>query len=245
VNHLSAFFTITNDALGRMKTHATSGNYGGANAPPFENTLVPLSQGNVSAPSGEAKGSPSLRIAVPARSASYVYGASGNRQSQTVDGVTTDYQYNALNQLISETSTGKTVTHTYDELGNEIGRVTSVSGQPQGRRCTVQPPEPHVGARAQPDGGGVAVRLLAGGGRRRDKNLGTNTSELYIPGDGDVVTDYDKVAGGAPTLKNTYVQGSGDRLAVMRLPASSAASWGTRWDGGATMDDTGRWSRRR
>src|SRR6185503_7411245 len=173
---------------------------------------------------------------------SYAYGASGNRQSQTVDGVTTTYTYNALNQLLSETSPGKTVTHTYDDLGNELSRVTAVSGQPTTTESFEYNHQNLMSTYANNQTGATwQYDYWPGGERYAKTDLSTFTSEVYIPRDGDVVNDYNKVGGGTPTLKNTYVQGLGMDTKTMRISGSSRRFYLGDMVGtvGATMDDTG------
>jgi RHS repeat-associated protein len=224
VNHLGTTFTITSDARGRLKTQVTAGNSGGTTAPPFTNILVALSQGNESTSTTDAQAKPNTRISVPARNASYVYGASGNRTSQTVDGVTTNYNYNALNQLVTESSPNKTVTHVYDDQGNEITKTTAVTGQPtvtesfgyNNLNLMSSYTNSSTGAAWQYD-------FWPDGSRYGKTDLTSSNGELYIPRDGDVVTDYGKVGGAAPTIKNTYVQGLGIDSKLLRIAGGTQA----------------------
>jgi RHS repeat-associated protein len=66
----------------------------------------------------------SSNIAVlPNQDIQYVYDGAGNRVSQTVNGVTTDYLFNNLNQCVSATIVGGgTTTYTYDADGNRISQ---------------------------------------------------------------------------------------------------------------------------
>jgi RHS repeat-associated protein len=223
MDHLGATYSISSDSIGRIKTETTAGNNGGATAPPFTNTLVALSQGNESAATSETQATPNTRIAVPARSASYVYGASGNRTSQTVNGATTTYQYNALNQLTGETSPTQTVTYQYDEFGNQTQRVTAVAGGPT---TTENFGYNHQNLMSvytnSATGAAWQYEYQPTGERYAKTNLSTNASEIYVHDGWNVVSDYTKASGAAPVLQNTYSQGQGLDSKTMRLPAGGS-----------------------
>jgi len=62
-----------------------------------------------------------------AQNIQYVYGADGNRISQTVNGVTTTYVVNAVNEYTSSTTNGVTTTYAYDSDGNLISQTIAGS----------------------------------------------------------------------------------------------------------------------
>jgi YD repeat-containing protein len=62
-----------------------------------------------------------------AQNLQYVYDAAGNRQSETVNGVTTTYVVNNVNAYTSSTTNGVTTAYQYDADGNLIAQTTGGS----------------------------------------------------------------------------------------------------------------------
>jgi len=216
LKHLGVDVTLGLDERGRPASESTPGNNNGQNAPPFDNQYGGDPTGNVSADSNEASAAPKQLLAVAARSATYVFSASGNRASAVIDGAVVAYGYNAANQLISETSTAKIVTHEYDEWGNEVKRThapAATPGNPIPTPLVERYGYNHLNLLStytnSATGANWQYDFYPTGERYGKADLNTNTSELYVPRFGDVATEYSKVGTSAPTLKNTYVQGLG------------------------------------
>jgi RHS repeat-associated protein len=231
VNHLNAHFTIGVDGRGRVNSVSTPGNQGGlAPPPPYTNQIGDPSAGVESTPSSEIPVTPKGTLAVPARTASYVFGPGGERQSQTVDGVTTTYAYNSANQLVSESAPNRTVDHTYDEWGNESTRTTSLVVRTPSGTTTQTTTETygynHLNLLStytnSQTGAAWQYDYYPSGERYGKTDLNANAGEVYVPRFGEVVGEYARTASTSNvtiTPKNTYVGGLGLNSKNLRIGA--------------------------
>jgi RHS repeat-associated protein len=201
--------------------------------PPYTNDLGGPATGTESAPSAAIPASPKAVLAVPARSAAYVFGPGGERQSQTVDGVETSYAYNSAHQLVSETAPGRSVDHAYDELGNEITRATT---------AVTQTPQGPVSETTTETYGYNHLNLLSTysnsktgalwqydyyptGERYGKTDLDANAGEVYVPRFGEVVAEYGRVGSASDVSirpKNTFVGGLGLNSKNIRIGADGS-----------------------
>ncbi len=213
---LGADFTFGLDAFGRVELETTPGNAEGTFVPPYENpALGPLVPGNESDESPEVRGRPRTVLVVPDRTASYAYDLSGNRTSQSINGVETTLRYNALHQLTRESTAGTetTVDYAYDAWGNQISRTTTVGA---GAPVTESFGYNHLNLLSSfvRTGGAAATwqyEYWPTGERAARVNLtgGANEKHLSLYSGWNEVAEYLQVGAAEPAVTATYIQGLG------------------------------------
>jgi RHS repeat-associated protein len=168
-------------------------------------------------------------FSVPARAAAWTYDPGGNRLTQTLQGIQTDYAYDAAGRLVEERTpaTARRVTRTYDEWGNQR-TVRTVEG--------TNPILFHDEVfaydaldRLVSYGAGRALDAAASGwryaywptGDRYSKtDLATSRQELWVPRFGDVVAEYSRLGSGPVQLDGVYVQDTGIDAKLARIAAN-------------------------
>jgi len=238
--HLNAGFEIGYTLRDEVSGESTPGNDEGLSCPPFSNVTGGASIGNQSAFSSEVSAEARPVTAVPPRDASWRYDPAGNRVSQTVEGVTTDYLYNEASQLVSESSPAGTVTHQYDEWGNEISRTSPAGTETYGYNYLNRMSSYTNSA----TGAAFTYEFWPDGARAAKRDAGTGSAELYATRFGDVAVEYD----GSMAPTNSYVQGTGIDSKSTRIPFAGGveAPGGRRHYAGdlvgtvhQTLDDSG------
>ncbi len=221
--HLGGSFTIANDGRGQLTSETSTGNGSGLTAPPYTNQYGAASTGNVSTRAGDGRAMPGSTQSVPTRSAAYTYGPGGNRLSSTIDGVQWDYEYNQANQLVKETKAGgnETIDHAYDDQGNASSRVRKLAGITQSIEAYSYN---HLNLMSSytnsQSGANWQYTHWASGDRYAKTDLTANRSDIFVPRQGDVASDYEQIGAGAVTHKNSYVQGLGLDEKAARVSSS-------------------------
>jgi RHS repeat-associated protein len=135
-----------------------------------------------------------------AQNLQYAYDATGNRVSETVNGVTTSYSVNAVNEYTSSITAGVTTQYTYDKGGNRISQSdgtnsTSYTFNDLSELTAVTGPGVSASYSYDPRGSLIAQTLS-----------GVTTRYQVDPaGIGNVVAAYD----GSGTLTGHYTYGLG------------------------------------
>jgi RHS repeat-associated protein len=224
--HLGVESTLLYNARQEVKSESISSNGGGQTPPPYDNQIGGAPAGPESVPSGEASGTRTARLAVAARSATYVIDPGGNRTSQTIEGVTTTFQHNQASQITIETRTSATQTdkivHSYDIWGNETLRTTDLNNDLTTDITEIYQYN-YLNRISFYSNSATSANFeysyWPGGDRYSKTNNGTSTSEIYIPKLDDVLADYEQVGAGTPVLKNKYVQGTTTDSKQVRIAA--------------------------
>lgn len=249
-NHLGVVTTLGYNARQEVISESTTSNNGGSTPPPYTNAIGSPAPGAESAPAGPVTATPSGRLAIAARNATYAIDPAGNRTSQTIDGVTTTFTYNVASQLLNElrvSSQSDSLSHAYDPWGNEITRTTDL-GNDGTIDVTEQYQYNYLNRLAVYTNSATSANwqydFWPSGDRCAKTNLtgATPTAEFYIPKMGDVVADYLQVGGGPITLENKYVQGVSTDSKEMRIAGNGDRRHYV-GDGvgtlSVTLDDTG------
>lgn len=214
--HLGVESTLVYNARQEVKNESISSNGGGQTPPPYDNQMGGAPAGPESDPSEHASGATTTRLAVAARTATYMIDPGGNRTSQTIDDVTTAFEYNAASQLtteirvVSATQTDQII-HTYDIWGNEEQRTTNLNSD-----TTIDITETYQYNYLNRislynnslTSANFEYAYWPGGDRYCKTNNGNATSEIFIPKLGDVLADYEQVGEATPSLRNKYIQGT-------------------------------------